>query len=178
MPIRTSIGCLPLVLAMALAGCQSVSSPSPAPSVVQQPAPLPTPPVFPPGVLSDYTLSGVVFEVTATGQTPIEGVEVYCELCGAATHSWTSTDSNGFYRFIGVWTTIDVSTEVWFGKEGYTYPPASNASGPRHVLITGDTRFDVELVSRYSVATFSAGRSGRHGNSGANDRTRGNSRPV
>ena len=38
--------------------------------------------MIPPGVLSAYTLSGVVFEVTATGRTPIEGVAVYCELCG------------------------------------------------------------------------------------------------
>jgi hypothetical protein len=153
MPIRTSTGFLPLVLAVGLAGCQSTSSPSPAPSAVQQPVPVPTPPsAFPPGVLSDYTLSGVVFEVTTTGQTPIEGAQVYCELCGAETHSWARTDSNGFYSFTGVWTTPDVRTPVWFRKEGYTdppgVPPVFNESGWRQVLVTGDTRFDVELVRK------------------------------
>ena len=153
MPIRTTTGFLPLVLAVGLAGCQSPSSPSPAPapSVVQPPAPLPSPPAtFPPGVLSDYTLSGVVFEVTTKGQTPIEGAEVYCELCGAETHSGTHTDSNGFYSFTGVWTTPDGRIQVWVGKEGYTDPPGVplvfGQSGWRQVSVTGDTRFDVQLV--------------------------------
>lgn len=149
MPSRMSTGFLPLVLAVGLAGCQSTSSPSPAPSPVPQPAYVPPPrAVFPPGVLSDYTLSGVVFEVTTTGRTPIEGVEVYCELCGAETHSWAFTDSNGFYSFTGVWTTPDVRTPVWFTKEGYTDPPVFNESGIRQVLVAGDTRFDVELVRK------------------------------
>jgi hypothetical protein len=101
-------------------------------------------------VLSDYTLSGVVFEITLTGQTPIEGAEVYCELCGAETHSWSLTDANGVYRFTGVWTTTGVSTPVWFGKDGYTDPPGVpvmfNQAGWRHVIIDGDTSFNVELV--------------------------------
>jgi len=153
MPSRMSTGFLPLVLAVGLAGCQSTSSPSPAPSPVPQPAPVPTPPpAFPPGVLSDYTLSGVVFEVTTTGQTPIVDVWVYCELCSAETHSWARTDSNGFYTFTGVWTTPNVPTPVWIGKEGYTDPPGVplvfNESGWRQVSVTGDTRFDVELVRK------------------------------
>ena len=35
---------------------------------------------------------------------PIEGVAVYCELCGEDTHSWSFTDSSGAYSFTGVWT--------------------------------------------------------------------------
>jgi hypothetical protein len=152
MPSRTSIGFLPLVLAVGLAGCEPTSSPAPAPSAVQT-APLPTPPgAFPPGVLRDYTLSGVVFEVTTTGQTPIEGVDVYCELCGVHTHSGAHTDSNGFYSFTGVWTIPDVRTPVWFGKVGYSDPPGvplvGNESGWRQVSVTGDTRFDVQLVRK------------------------------
>jgi hypothetical protein len=152
MAIRTSIRFLPVVLALGLSGCNGASSPLPTtPSAVQPPAPVPTPPgTFPPGVLNDYTLSGVVFELTTTGQTPIEGVEVYCELCGAETHSWARTDSNGSYSFTGVWTTPGVRTPVMFRKEGYTDPPGtvSNESGWRLTLVTGDTRFDVELVRK------------------------------
>jgi hypothetical protein len=103
-------------------------------------------------VLSDYTLSGVVFEITRTGRTPIEGVGVYCELCGAETHSWAFTDSNGIYSFTGVWVTPDVRVPVWFGMDGYTdppgVPPLFNGSGWRQVMVTGDTRFDVQLVRK------------------------------
>ena len=49
--------------------------------------------------------------------TPIEGVDVYCELCGEETHSWSVTDSRGIYSFTGVWTTPGVRTPVWFSKE-------------------------------------------------------------
>ena len=101
-------------------------------------------------MLSAYTLSGVVFEVTATGQTPIEGVAVYCELCGEETHSWSITDSSGFYSFTGVWTTPGSPTPVWFSKEGYADPlgvTLSTATATQ-VLVNGDTRFDVELVRR------------------------------
>ena len=61
---------------------------------------------FPPAgyTLSNVTLSGVVFEETLNGRAPIEGVGVYCELCSEGTHTWASTDSNGFYKFTGVWT--------------------------------------------------------------------------
>ena len=105
-----------------------------------------------PGVFSAYTLSGVVFEITTTGETPLEGVDVYCELCGEETHSWSFTDSRGIYSFTGVWTTPGVRTPVWFGKEQYTDPPGVplffNESGYRQVMVNGDTRFDVELVRR------------------------------
>jgi hypothetical protein len=102
-------------------------------------------------VLRGFTLSGVVFEVTTTGQTPIEGVRVYCELCGAETHSDSYTDSNGAYSFTGVWTTPGVGTPVYVVKDGYTDPPGlppSLGPGFRLVLVNGDTRFDVELVRK------------------------------
>ena len=151
MAIRSSIGCFPLLMAVGLAGCDGADSPVPiAPSAVQ--APLPptvTTPIraqFPPGVLSAYTLSGVVLEVTPTGKKPIEGVAVYCELCGEETHSWSLTDSSGIYSFTGVWTTPGSPTHVSFSKKGYTDPLADTSSGNRQVLVDGDTRFDVELV--------------------------------
>lgn len=157
MPFRTSHTILLLVLAVGVGACDSrnLASPSPlsAPLVVQEQASVPTATrAFPPGVLSDYTLSGVVFEVTATGATPIQGANVYCELCLAGTHSWALTDSKGFYSFTGVWTEPDVRTQLWFGKEGYTdppgVPPVFNQSGWRQVLVTDDTRFDVQLVRK------------------------------
>jgi len=158
-PFRTSHTFLLLLLAVGVSGCESrnLASPSPLPSpstsAFQQPASVPTPPrAFPPGVLSNYTLSGVVFEVTATGETPIQGADVYCELCLAGTHSWALTDSKGFYSFTGVWTEPDVRTQLWFGKAGYTDQPGVplvfNQSGWRQVLVAGDTRFDVQLVRK------------------------------
>ena len=148
---------LVLALATAVTGCGGANPPAPtAPSAVQAPLPppvsTPTRAQFPPGVLSAYTLSGVVFEATTAGMTPIEGVNVYCELCGEATHSWSVTDANGIYRFTGVWTTPGVRTPVWFNKEQYTDPPGIplyfDQSGYRQVLVNGDTRFDAELVRR------------------------------
>ena len=153
MTIRTYIAVLVLALTTGLTGCDGDDSPAPtAPSAVQAPLP---PPVrtpiraqFPPGVLSDFTLSGVVLEVTATGYIPIEDVAVYCELCGEETHSWSVTDSSGIYSFTGVWTTPGSPTPVSFNKKGYTDPLADTSSGNRQIMINGDTRLDVELVRR------------------------------
>ena len=149
---RTRITFLPIIVALGLAGCNGESSSSPtAPSTVQQPAPVPTPGAFPPGVLSASTLSGVVFEMTTTGPTPIEGAWMYCELCGAETHSSAFTDSNGIYSFTGVWTMPAVATPVCFSKEGYGDPAGfrhHSGAGWRDVTVNGDTRFDVELVKK------------------------------
>ena len=152
MTIRTYTEVLILSLATGMVGCDGANSPAPtAPSAVQAPLPPPMPtPIraqFPPGVLSDYTLSGVVLELTATGYMPIEGVAVYCELCGEETHSWSVTDSSGIYSFTGVWTTPGLPIPVSFGKKGYT-DPLADTSGNRQVLVNGDTRFDVELVRK------------------------------
>ena len=150
----TSIGFLTLMLAVGLSACESIGSTSlTAPSAVQQPVVVPpSAGSFPPGVLNAYTLSGVVFEVLATSPTPIEGVWVYCELCGAETHSWSLTDSNGVYSFTGVWTTPGVRTPLWFSKEGYTDPPGVpsvfSGFGWRLLLVNGDTRLDVQLVRK------------------------------
>ena len=103
--------------------------------------------------LSNVTLSGVVSEGTPLGQAPIAGVDVYCELCGAETHTWASTDSNGFYSFTGVWTDAGhFPTRISFSKDGYVdpagLPPNPYGPGWRAVVVNGDTRFDVQLVRR------------------------------
>jgi hypothetical protein len=107
--------------------------------------------------LTDSTISGVVFEQTVSGRTPIEGVAVYCELCGEATHSWALTDSNGLYAFSGgVWNAGAFPTSLSVRKAGYVDPPALPAvtppnpagSGWREVMVRGNTRFDMELVKQ------------------------------
>jgi hypothetical protein len=148
-------------LMIGLTGCSDVGPQSPtapsAPSPIQQPQPQPVlSNRFPPGVLRDYSLSGMVYEMTATGRIPIEGVAVYCELCGAETHSGASTDSKGFYSFRGVWNAGVFPTSLSIGKAGYEDPPGlpvitpPNLSGDgwREVMVDGDTRFDIELVRR------------------------------
>lgn len=65
-------------------------------TVLSTPSPPPLAPVT--NRMADVTLSGVVYELTAAGTVPIAGAAVYCEPCGAETHSWSETDGNGFYR--------------------------------------------------------------------------------
>jgi hypothetical protein len=137
-------------LIIGLGGCSLPPPPSgtPAPS-----APVPARPIDPVVYMADVTLSGVVFEETPTGRAAIESVGVYCEPCGAETHSWASTDANGFYTFTGVW--IDPAhfpTRIWIGKDGYLdppgLPPTPLGGGWREVVINGNTQFDVQLVRR------------------------------
>jgi hypothetical protein len=107
------------------------------------------------------SLSGVVYELTATGRTPIAGATVYCEPCGAETHTFAYADDNGFYIFPGdlaqgggVWMRRGVPTPIAVGyyNQEYEDPPGlpRHHMGPgwRDVLIDGDTRFDIELVRR------------------------------
>jgi len=154
---RTGIACV--LLAHGLAGCGgSTTTPS---SVTLPPSTvLPTPVGV--SVLANATLSGNVFEVAAESPSRrigIEGTAVYCEQCGAETHSYATTDSNGNYVFPpGVWTEGRPAfpIRIWVHKDGYVDPPGvpkptpPNPTGPgwREVVINGDTRFDMELVKR------------------------------
>jgi hypothetical protein len=149
---RTLIGIVLSVLVLALAACSDSSSTITAPST-SLPLPQPTPPGrpsgFPPAgfILTNVTLSGVVFEETPNGRSPIVGpYVVYCELCGAETHTWGATDVNGFYSFSEVWTDGRSPIHVWFAKDGYVDP--ESATGWRDVVVNGDTRLDVRLVRR------------------------------
>ena len=149
-------GILVLGLTAGLVGCDGGGpQPPTAPSPLHQ---LPSEPGsaggFPPGVLTDSTISGLVFELTATGRTPIEGAEVYCELCGEATHSWSVTASNGFYSFSRVWmrgapTSLAVG-KTWLCRSTWTAGgnlPEPAAQMDRGMFI-GHTRFDMELAKR------------------------------
>jgi hypothetical protein len=97
-----------------------------------------------------FTLSGVVFEMTATGQAPIEGVEIYCDSCGSPDgHTSVYTDANGFYSL--AWTT-DGQHPLFVTKAGYDIfdPTGTLRDGFGRITATvrGDTRFDVQLVKR------------------------------
>ena len=153
---RMQTGIMLSALVLGLSGCSgsnsSSTSPSIRPPVSTQPSFLPPAP----GYLIEVTLSGVVSEETLNGRAPIEGVWVYCEPCGAETHSGMYTDSNGFYSFLGVWTDRGrFPTRLWVSKEGYADPeglptPTYPYPGPgwREVVVNGDTRLDVQLVRR------------------------------
>jgi hypothetical protein len=157
---RTSVVGGVLVLALVLGGCGTESpatplTPAPIPqAVVPAPAPGPT-------TLRGVSLSGVVYELTPTGRTPIAGAIVYCEPCGKETHTFATADDKGFYHFSGdlasgggVWVAPGVPTPIAVGyyNKDYEDPPGLPAmrQGPgwREVLIDGDTRFDIELVRR------------------------------
>jgi len=150
------------LLPLALSACSAALPPAPTPVSSSQPAPA-APPVPTGGsVLAEATLSGRVYEVipgSPTRTAGIEGVAVYCEPCGESTHNYAYTDAQGEYVFPrGVWTegrpTFPV--RIWIGKDGYQDPPGlakptpPNPVGPgwREVVMTGDTRFDIELVRR------------------------------
>ena len=147
---RTSVVLSTAILA--LSGCSesspSLVAPHTPPPVVQKPEPE--------TFRAEVTLSGTVFEETASGRTPIERVWVYCEPCTADTHASVYTDSKGFYRFSGVWTNGTFPTRISAQKDGYEDPKGlptptpPNPSGPgwREVVINGNTQFDIQLVRR------------------------------
>lgn len=90
--------------------------------------------------ITTYTISGIVFEVTPTGQVPIEGVSLYCDSCGSPDgHTFVDSDANGSYSFS--WA-HNGATFLMVKKEGYLALP----SGGVTVMVRGDTRFDIELV--------------------------------
>jgi hypothetical protein len=134
---RQLSGILVLVFVAAVAGCDGASPVSPT---FTRSSP----------VMLDVTLSGMVFELTPSGRAPIEGVTLHCGACGAETHAWAYTNSEGLYEFIGVWPDGGGSpkTSISVGKDGFVDPPGLPTPDPgwRTVIVDGDTRFDIELV--------------------------------
>ncbi len=112
--------------------------------------------------LNAVSLSGVVYEVTASGRVPLAGVLVYCDACGAFGHSWVTTGPDGEYGFGGdiaagggVWLS-NAATPLHASKPGYDDPGGlpplmmrvTDPAGWREVKVEGHTRFDIELVRR------------------------------
>ena len=161
--MRSSIA---LGVVLGLAGCGDGGSQNPSPmsgpSAPTAPAPI-TPPA-PPGTrvpvdwmegytLTAVSLSGVVYEMTPSGVTPVPGAVVYCERCGEITHTWATADANGFYRFPGdpatgggIWLSPGQPTSII--ARGVNFEPHPWLGRNLDVTITGDTPFDVELVRR------------------------------
>ena len=161
MAFRTSTRFLPVVMAMGLAACSGASSSSPTGPSTIQPQPTPRPNDHGEYVV-DVILSGVVFEMTPAGRTPIAGVQFW-----SSEQAMDVTDANGVFRVRPVWvcpcewaplaeagmTSIQVSKEGYEDPAGlpalfspYAVPGVSD--GWRDVKINGDTRFDVELVRK------------------------------
>ena len=120
------------------------TAPSSASVVAGRPAPPPTPAVM-------YTLSGVVSELSPTGLTPSKASSsIAIRAGGSATgHTFTSTDSTGFYRF--AWTPAGVHPlQVW--KEGYDVvdPLAILADGTAvtNAVVEHDTWLDIRVTHR------------------------------
>jgi len=136
---KTHSGLLVVALAAGLAGCDDGRRLGPAgPTVTPTTTPTPAPTVT-------YVLSGVVFEMTADRRVPIEGVEVYCDSCGSPVgHTFVSTDADGFYTL--AWTANGVHP-LFVTKAGYRlFDPAGALRDQIDAIVSGDTRFDIQLV--------------------------------
>ena len=94
-----------------------------------------------------YTLSGMVFETTAAGQTPVEGVEIYCDSCGSPDgHTFVYSDAAGFYSLS--WT-MNGNHPLLIRKAGFeVVGPIGGSRGTINATVRGDTRLDIELVRR------------------------------
>ena len=158
-------------LAVVISSCSSGYVANPVgPSTLPAQAGIPPTPIPPSNVgpgawlggtytLTAVSLHGLVYEETATGRAGIAGAAVYCEVCGEDTHSWAIADASGFYRFSsdlatggGVWLRPGAVTVVGVEHDGYQDPPGVplmfNGPGWRQVMVTADTRFDIQLVRR------------------------------
>ena len=98
--------------------------------------------------MASHILSGVVFEITAAGRVPIEGVDVYCDSCGSPDgHTSVHTDKNGSYSL--AWAMNGVHP-LFVTKAGYEIRDPTGAlrdkEGRIVATVDGDTRFDIELV--------------------------------
>lgn len=135
-----------LVLGCSLAACGSGNS-VPFSSPI---SPSPTPTAAPPSPPTAYTLSGLVFESTASGRVPVEGVHVYCDGCGSPLgHTSVFTAADGLYSFGWAYNS---TLPLLVQKDGYTVVGAiavlSNGMARRMVTINGDTQFDIEVIRR------------------------------
>lgn len=136
-----------LGLSISLSACGGTAS-MPTAATPTNPIPAVAGPDPTPTGRAPYTLSGVVFETTEVGRTPIQGVEVYCDSCGSPDgHTFVHTDANGFYS-LG-WAANGVHP-LFVTKDGYRPPDSARLDdyGRIRATVNGDTRFDVELVRR------------------------------
>lgn len=161
---RTFMRLLLLVLAAGVSGCDSTRTSGPlAPSPQSTESTPPTPPAGPAFLIADVTVSGVVYEVTPTGEVPVEGVFI-SNGDGPGRMVPQLTDRNGFFSFRPVWVCPCAGnpgngpvpagmTFLILAKNGYEDPPGlpesvfrPHATGWRDVMIDGDTHVRMQLV--------------------------------
>ena len=87
-------------------------------------------PTAPAIVAPTYIVSGVVFERTANGINPVEGIWV-----ATASHGGRATDKNGFYSIPGL-----PRGDITLTASGSSYYVATVT-----VTISGDTKQDIEI---------------------------------
>jgi hypothetical protein len=97
-----------------------------------------------------HVLSGVVFEMTETGNVPIESVEIYCDSCGSPEgHTFAYTDANGFYSL--AWALNGVHP-LFVTKAGYEIVDPTgklrDSLGRINAIVQGNTRFDIQMARR------------------------------
>lgn len=143
-PTRFAIAVVTAVII--LAGCKYDSQPRTPLSAT----PVPVLTVTPAQPRLPHTLSGVVFEATASGRAAVEGVEVYCDNCGSPDgHTLVYTGGDGRYSF--AWA-YDGGIPLQIKKDGYSVAGASqtfpDGRGVRVAQVNGDTTFDIEIVRR------------------------------
>jgi hypothetical protein len=167
---RTASGFLILSLVTALSACDGGSTPraailGPTSSTPTSPSPGPTATVGLPYLVDDVTVSGVVYEVTSSGEVPLQGVSI-SNGEGPARMTPQLTDANGFFSFRPVWVCPCAGdpgngpvaagmTALIVKKDGYTDPPGLAESvfrphdtGWRDVMIDGNTHVRLQLVRR------------------------------
>lgn len=150
---RASAVAAAMVLATVVLGCSDDTAPSPIapppPQTPTAPTPAPAPTI--------YTVSGVVFEVTSAGNTPVGGVEVYCDPCGPPIgHSSRTTGANGVYSFDRAGGIAAGSIELVSAKRGYVLPNQPNMSGRDGngwmgsviVPVSGETHFNIQIMQK------------------------------
>jgi len=94
----------------------------------------------PPGPAASYIVSGMV---TAAGRGPIEGVQVASDYPAWTTNAgtlMTTTDRDGLYRL-----TVDA------GVRSITLTSPGYITDLRSLTISGDTRFDIEIIQNTTV---------------------------
>jgi len=139
-----------IFLVVVATGVSACDSPTPTSPTAPPAAAVPLAPMPQPGLQLTYTLSGVVFESTAAGRAPVEGVKLYCDSCGSPDgHTFTATNANGFYSFS--WARNGVHPLlVW--KDGYELTDSSgmlsDGTAVKNATVNGDTQFDIQVARR------------------------------
>jgi hypothetical protein len=138
---RTVAAICSVVLVLAISAC-SVDDP-PSPVIPTSPAPpSPSPPIT-----GNYVVSGVISETTPNGPKPLAGATVEVSLCYRSNPNaleTVQTDAAGAYRVSGV---CSGTGYIWAYKPGYTTKVIQPCDGGCfQLVISADTRFDVELV--------------------------------